>query len=54
MSAPFDSERVRRLGNVAVLLGGKSGEREISLLSGNAVLAGLRRAGVDAYPFDPA
>jgi D-alanine-D-alanine ligase len=54
MNAPFDSERVRRLGKVAVLLGGKSGEREISLLSGNAVLAGLRRAGVDAYPFDPA
>jgi D-alanine-D-alanine ligase len=41
-------------GKVAVLLGGPSSEREISLLSGNAVLAALRRAGVDAYPFDPA
>ena len=41
-------------GKVAVLLGGPSSEREISLLSGHAVLAALRRAGVDAHPFDPA
>ena len=41
-------------GKVAVLLGGASSEREISLLSGNAVLAALRRRGVDAHPFDPA
>ena len=41
-------------GKVAVLMGGKSSEREISLLSGNAVLAGLRRKGVDAHAFDPA
>jgi D-alanine-D-alanine ligase len=41
-------------GKVAVLLGGPSSEREISLLSGNAVLAALKRAGVDAHPFDPA
>ena len=54
MSAPFAAERVRRLGKVAVLLGGKSAEREISLMSGNAVLEGLRRAGVDAHGFDPA
>ncbi|HEY6482861.1 MAG TPA: D-alanine--D-alanine ligase [Steroidobacteraceae bacterium] len=40
-------------GRVAVLLGGDSTEREISLLSGNAVLAGLRRRGVDAHAFDP-
>src|SRR5689334_4037850 len=53
-STGFDVARVRRLGKVAVLLGGKSAEREISLLSGNAVLAGLRRAGVDAHAFDPA
>jgi D-alanine-D-alanine ligase len=37
-----------------VLLGGPSAEREISLLSGNAVLAALREQGVDAHPFDPA
>jgi D-alanine-D-alanine ligase len=40
-------------GKVAVLLGGDSSEREISLLSGNAVLAALKRRGVDAYAFDP-
>jgi len=41
-------------GKVAVLLGGRSAEREISLKSGNAVLDALRSQGVDAYPFDPA
>ncbi len=43
-----------KFGKVAVLLGGKSGEREVSLKSGNAVLAALLRQGVDAYAFDPA
>lgn len=38
---------------VAVLLGGVSAEREVSLNSGAAVLAGLREGGVDAYPIDP-
>jgi len=42
------------LGKVAVLLGGRSAEREVSLMSGGAVLEALRRAGVDAHPFDPA
>ena len=41
-------------GKVAVLLGGRSAERAISLRSGQAVLDALRRKGVDAYPFDPA
>ena len=45
---------VRRFGKVAVLLGGRSAEREISLMSGRNVLEGLREAGVDAHPFDPA
>ena len=40
-------------GKVAVLLGGDSTERDISLLSGNAVLAALQRRGVDAHAFDP-
>lgn len=40
-------------GKVAVLLGGRSAEREISLLSGNAVLGALRGRGVDAHAFDP-
>jgi D-alanine-D-alanine ligase len=41
-------------GKVAVLFGGASTEREISLLSGKAVLAALQRKGVDAQAFDPA
>jgi len=41
-------------GRVAVLMGGSSAEREISLLSGNAVLAALVQRGVDAHAFDPA
>lgn len=40
------------LGKVGVLLGGRSGEREISLLSGNGVLEALRAKGVDAHAFD--
>lgn len=43
----------KEFGRVAVLLGGDSTEREISLLSGNAVLAALQRRGVDAHAFDP-
>ena len=41
-------------GKVAVLFGGTSAEREISLKSGHAVLAALRSRGVDAHAFDPA
>jgi D-alanine-D-alanine ligase len=44
----------RSLGKVAVLMGGFSAEREISLLSGNGVLQALRSQGVDAHAFDPA
>jgi D-alanine-D-alanine ligase len=40
-------------GKVAVLFGGKSAEREVSLKSGSAVLAALQRNGVDAQAFDP-
>jgi len=40
-------------GKVAVLLGGRSAEREVSLKSGHAVLDALRRRGVDAHPVDP-
>ena len=43
----------REFGRVAVLLGGTSSEREISLKSGNACLAALLKRGVDAHPFDP-
>ena len=45
---------MNNFGKVAVLLGGRSAEREISFLSGNAVLGALRERGVDAYAFDPA
>ena len=41
-------------GKVAVLFGGSSAEREISILSGTGVLEALRSRGVDAHPFDPA
>ncbi|MFZ5555887.1 MAG: D-alanine--D-alanine ligase [Pseudomonadota bacterium] len=44
----------RDFGKVAVLLGGRSAEREVSLMSGANVLQALRRAGVDAHGFDPA
>ena len=40
-------------GKVAVLLGGKSAEREVSLKSGGMVLKALRSKGVDAHAFDP-
>ncbi len=46
MSQPSD------FGKVAVLMGGMSAEREISLLSGAAVLAGLQRAGINAHGID--
>ena len=42
-----------KFGNVAVLLGGKSAEREVSLDSGKAVLEALVRSGVNAEAFDP-
>ncbi len=38
---------------VAVLLGGTSAERDVSLMSGEAVIAGLKEAGIDAYGVDP-
>lgn len=43
-----------KFGKVAVLFGGRSAERDVSLKSGAAVLAALRRNGVDAHAFDPA
>lgn len=53
---PAAARRVRNpqeFGRVAVLFGGDSSEREISLLSGNAVLEALLRRDVDAHAFDP-
>jgi D-alanine-D-alanine ligase len=59
MNLSHDRARMRRItevadfGRVAVLFGGSSPEREISLLTGGAVLAGLQRRGVQAEGFDP-
>jgi D-alanine-D-alanine ligase len=44
----------KKFGKVAVMLGGTSAERPVSLNSGAAVLAALQRQGVDAHAFDPA
>ncbi len=44
----------REFGKVAVLMGGKSAEREVSLMSGSGVLKALQSKGVDAHAFDPA
>lgn len=43
----------QKFGKVAVLLGGKSAERDVSLRSGGAVLDALKRQGIDAHAFDP-
>ncbi len=50
-NAPIDAAA---LGKVAVLTGGRSAEREVSLMSGAGVLQALRSQGVDAHAFDPA
>ncbi|MEL0655668.1 D-alanine--D-alanine ligase [Pseudoalteromonas issachenkonii] len=42
-----------QFGKVAVLLGGNSAEREVSLRSGQAVLNALQNSGIDAIAFDP-
>lgn len=46
------TQDVTQFGKVAVLMGGLSAEREISLLSGNAVLGALKSKGVDAHGID--
>jgi D-alanine-D-alanine ligase len=45
---------VKALGKTAVLMGGRSAEREVSLMSGSGVLKALQSRGVDAHAFDPA
>jgi D-alanine-D-alanine ligase len=57
MTAAFDPDQAidaAALGKVAVLTGGRSAEREVSLMSGAGVLQALRSQGVDAHAFDPA
>ena len=50
----YEVHDANEFGRVAVLLGGKSSERDVSLASGEAVLTALKSRGVDAQPWDPA
>jgi len=52
-SAAHSAQTAQEFGKVAVVFGGTSTEREVSLKTGAAVLAALRRRGVDAFGFDP-
>ena len=52
--ARLNAALAESMGRVAVLMGGRSAEREISLMSGQGVLKALRASGVDAHAFDPA
>lgn len=45
---------MKQFGKVGVLFGGRSAEREVSIMSGTGVLAALKSKGVDAHAFDPA
>ena len=50
----ISESEIKALGKVGVLFGGRSAEREISLISGSGVLQALQSKGVDAHAFDPA
>ena len=50
----INTQNQAHFGKVAVLMGGQSAEREISLMSGKGVLAALLSRGIDAHAFDPA
>jgi D-alanine-D-alanine ligase len=52
-SAARSAQRAEEFGRVAVIFGGTSTEREVSLKTGAAVLAALKHRGVDAFGFDP-
>ena len=45
---------MEQFGKVGVLFGGRSAEREVSIMSGTGVLSALKKCGIDAHPFDPA
>jgi D-alanine-D-alanine ligase len=53
MTSPSSPVTHHSFGKVAVLLGGRSAERDVSLKSGNMVLQALKSRGVDAHAFDP-
>ena len=48
----MNQEQIAQLGKVAVLMGGRSGERPVSIMSGTGVLNALKAKGVDAHAFD--
>lgn len=50
----MSTTEAKKFGKVGVLLGGRSAEREISIMSGTGVLNALKKSGVDAHAFDPA
>jgi D-alanine-D-alanine ligase len=54
MSEKISHQAAQALGKVAVLMGGSSAEREVSLMSGAGVLAALQSQGINAHAFDPA
>ncbi len=54
MSQVVNKDVTQEFGKVGVLFGGRSAEREISLMSGSGVLKALQSLGIDAHPFDPA
>jgi D-alanine-D-alanine ligase len=49
----FSSTDAAALGKVGVLFGGRSAERDVSIMSGTGVLAALQSKGIDAHAFDP-
>ena len=54
MSTSSATDIVTNFGKVGVLLGGRSAEREVSIMSGTGVLQALKSRGIDAHAFDPA
>jgi D-alanine-D-alanine ligase len=49
-----ETQKAPGFGKVGVLFGGRSAEREVSIMSGTGVLQALQQRGIDAHPFDPA
>jgi D-alanine-D-alanine ligase len=52
--AEWRFKKMSKFGKIAVLFGGSSSEREVSLMSGKGVLEALTSRGIDAHAFDPA
>ncbi|MGB9991376.1 D-alanine--D-alanine ligase [Pseudoduganella rhizocola] len=50
---PITQQEAQALGKVGVLFGGRSAERDVSIMSGTGVLKALQSQGIDAHAFDP-